>query len=283
MANIPPRDEDDLQAVAGRFKVFLDWHCRGNQSVLAKQLGLSQPALSRVIAGEQLPSGRLLLALTTKTPLDPAWLLVGSGTMLRGESGSSGAPTAGGGVQVPVACRPLPGPPAEHPGLLRYLRLRGCIIVPTATQYFLQVSGNDPITNAEYLKVKKDDLILLETSRSLFPEPQEIFEELWVFRCGAGSDIQYRLAEASTLGGNSIEADPFDWEVARARSQTEIVLRPLPDGKFTGHTRYLPREQDKATKRRQKTSTRQLEDLKGWTRFIGFEDLIARKILIVRR
>src|SRR6059058_3446800 len=69
--------QEVVRAIGARFRQYLEREWRGSQSALAAEVGVSQPAISRVACGEQLPSGRLLLGLRTHTSLNMDWLLLG--------------------------------------------------------------------------------------------------------------------------------------------------------------------------------------------------------------
>ena len=61
-----------------------------NVSRFAKELGLSQSGLSRVVKGDTMPSYRVLDALG-RTGINLNWLLLGEGSMMRSPSPSTEA------------------------------------------------------------------------------------------------------------------------------------------------------------------------------------------------
>lgn len=267
-----PDDAPDDATIAGlikqvgeRFKDFLDLKYVGNQSVAASKLGISQPALSRVAAGDQLPSGKLLLALSRKTEINLDWLFAGRGDMLL----PKGAPGLGNKVlQTPIVNRPLPGPPDAHPDLLSGELLAGCGFGLRHGQYWLRIQRGEPITRAEGEKVREGNLILMETDRSLFPEPEQIFEQLCVVRLKSNGVWQYRLAEVSYAGEGYLEADTFD--LAHPPTN-EIVLKPMPGGKYVGHSRP------------QRLKPRRPLKMDKFPYGIKSEDLIAVKVWVFSR
>lgn len=203
--------QDVIEAIGSRFKSYLDREWRGNQSALAEKLAISQPAISRVAAGEQLPSGKLLLALREHTNLNLDWLLIERGVMLLGEEDIT---PGGGAFKVPVADQPLPGSPADHPSLLSGDLIPGYGIV-RPSQYWLRVPKNDPITRSASQKIQAGDLILLETNREFFPEPDRVYEELGIVRRKERKEIRYRLAEVSYAEAEWYQANFFDQESVR--------------------------------------------------------------------
>jgi transcriptional regulator with XRE-family HTH domain len=264
--------EPEVRAIGQRFKTYLDSEWRANQSTLADKVGVSQPAISRVAAGEQLPSGKLLLALSKNTNLNVDWLLRDRGAMLLREGRSLSGKTL---PAIPIVEHPLPGPPKDHASLLAGESLAGCGINFGPTQYWLRLHKNDPITRVNRQNVLPGDLVLLETNRELFPEPESILEELWLIRIKSADKYQYTLAEVSDVGEGLFEADTFDLE---SPGRQEIVLRPLPGGKFTGSTRAGRRKG-----RAGRLIAREPPKLGAYPPLIKVDDLVARKLAILRR
>jgi len=262
----------DIQLVGARFKEFFDGdpELRGSQSALAKKLGVSQPAISRVAAGEQLPSGKLILALTKHTRLNLDWLFTGRGDKLLAEGGGS--------VKVPVADRPLPGAPEQHRDLLNEEYLAGCGVSLTPSMYWLRVQRNDPITGAADQKIRPGDLILLETDRSRFPKVDQIFQELWVVRLKIKGEIQHRLAEVTYTDGGRMDADTFDLGEFNNQMQEEIIIRWKRGEKPEVLTGYC--DPGKTTGR---MKPRKPPVIPRSEPSIKEENLVARKVLIIRR
>lgn len=274
-------DDGDFQAdareVGERFKAFIDHAYQGIQSALAGKVGISQPAISRVASGEQLPSGKLLLALSRHTDLNLVWLFTGQGSMLLSGQGPA---TPVGRLVVPIADLPLPGPPDEHRDLLSGELIAGCGVTFKPTQYWLRVRPDDPITGVGDQKVRPGDLILLETDRGRFPEPSRIADELWVVRLTVQGQHQNRLAQVSHLEDGGLEADTFYLQPQKTELQEEIVLRREAGKKLQVSTRYY---EPRKTKRAGRLRPRPAPDIPRCPFSIKEEDLIARKILILRR
>jgi hypothetical protein len=257
--------EVKIKQVGERFKAFLALKYKGNQSIAAADLGISQPALSRVAAGDQLPSGKLLLALALNTDINLDCLFTGRGTIAIPNGGlGSGA----GVFKTPVAHHPLPGPPDAHPDLLSGELLTGCGFGLRQGQYWLRIQPGEPISRAEGQNVRNNDLILLETDRSLFPEVKWIFEQLFVVRIMCRGMPQYRLAEVSNAGEGFLEADTFDLTLPPAK---EIILRPMPGGKYVGRA-HSPR-----------LKPRSPPNFPRCPHGIRANDLIAMKVLTLSR
>ncbi len=276
MPNNRPDDVESKEAiktVGERFKLYLDREWHGNQSALALHLGISQPAISRVAAGEQLPSGKLLLALGQKTNLNLGWLFSGSGLMLSGS----------GAAVLPVADQPLAGPPAEHQHLLSEETVPGCSVACSPSQYCLRVRRTDAVAREKFYKLQADDLILLETDRASFPALDQIYQELWIVRIKTRDGWQYRLAEVSHQDGDWLSADTFDEIEPDDEREEVIVLRRLPGGKYEGDTRLFKHANKKGGRRN--TARRvSIEPISpDYRHGIKEENLIARKVVIIRR
>jgi transcriptional regulator with XRE-family HTH domain len=91
--------------LARRLEGLRDGLWRGNASDMARDLGVSKAALSRVLNGAQAAPTALLLALAGYPGVDAGWLLTGVRPPHRP-------------VAVPIARDLLPGPPGEHPGAI---------------------------------------------------------------------------------------------------------------------------------------------------------------------
>src|SRR5262245_10234320 len=83
----------------------------GNPARMAREVGVSTAAVSRVLSGEQVPSTRLIEALAHRSEINIHWLLTGEGDPLA-EAG------AGAGRSCPIADHLLPGTPEEYPDRL---------------------------------------------------------------------------------------------------------------------------------------------------------------------
>jgi hypothetical protein len=259
------KHQASVKAIGARFRQYLDhvWH--GNQSALAKAIAVSQPPISRVTTGEQLPSGILLLALRERTNLNLDWLLSEHGQMLLVDG--IGSPT------VPVADRPLPGPPSSHLSLLSGDLVAGFGSV-RPTQYWLRVQKNDAILHSAYWKIKAGDLLLFDTDRSVFPEPDRVENELWIARHEKRGECSYKLAEVSNIDGVLL-ADTFEMDVERSAYEEVIEIRKR-DGEYEASISVRP------SKKKVRLQPRSPEWLPNEHR-VTFDDLVARKLVLLRR
>lgn len=212
LGEMNPMDRAAAGQIGRRLQSFLAHSNAGSQNALSKKLGLSQPAISRVLAGEQLPSGRLLLALLERSELNIEWLLSGRGRMFRNSKATSGTtkestPTAS---PILVAKHPLPGSPSQCRDQLCEESSISSKLFPTESSYFLQAQMKDPVVKSTWHKIKAGDLLLMETDRGRFPDVDSILEELWVVRLRVGGRDVCRLAEVSHVEADWLQADTFD-------------------------------------------------------------------------
>jgi len=143
------------QRIATLSKLLWD----GNKSRMAKALRISHPVISRVIAGQQEPPGKLLVALAEWPNVNLRWLFLGEGRPQTDRDIG-----AGGGRFCPVAQCLLPGSPKDFPHLLTGTSLPVAEAFYSETAYYRRVNQDDPIVNAKDEKIKAEDFLLLETN-----------------------------------------------------------------------------------------------------------------------
>src|SRR5579871_3469600 len=139
----------------------IDWLLRcnwgNNIAAMARDLGVSHTALSRVLTG-QMPSAKMLEALAKRVEVNTLWLLTGQG--------QPQAETAGavGGVFWPVVSQLLPGEPKDYPELLSHITLPAASPYVLDAAYWMRVNADAPIVAALSPKVASGDYLLIETS-----------------------------------------------------------------------------------------------------------------------
>lgn len=129
----------------------------GNRSKMARDVGIDQPTISRVLAGEQKPSAKLLENLAARPEVNVGWLFLGEGEPLLTQGMRAGV----GGYR-PLLDELLPGPLHDHRDRLAGVSYPVAAAFDTPTSYWYRVPANSPATTSEY-KVKAGDLMLMET------------------------------------------------------------------------------------------------------------------------
>lgn len=127
-----------------------------NQNRMAKEIGFSQPAVFRVISGQQAPSRRFVRAVAEHPRVSSEFIYRGVGKASRETAGGRPAPQG-----LPIASCPLPGLPDQHTQLLsgRYLSLDSR---HTSSSYILPVPQDSVLVACPSLRISPDDLLIIE-------------------------------------------------------------------------------------------------------------------------
>src|SRR5581483_10391369 len=168
---------EPLSPLAQRIKHLCDELWGGNKSEMGRELGISHPVMSRVLAGTQPPPGKLLEALAKREGMNLRWLFAGEGDF-RGEQGTG----AGGGHFCPIASSLLPGKPADHPERLTFTTLPVASAFYSETAYWYRVGPEHPIVKARPARVAQGDFLLIETSDQWTCRPEAFRGRLVVVR-----------------------------------------------------------------------------------------------------
>lgn len=129
----------------------------GNRSQMGRDLGVDQSAISKVLAGKQEPSAKLLEKLASHPRVNSVWLFTGVGEPL-----IEGGLRPGVGGYCPLLDELLPGPLAEHRDRLSGVSYPVASPFDTPTSYWYRVPANTPVTISDH-KVQGGDLFLIET------------------------------------------------------------------------------------------------------------------------
>lgn len=191
----------DAPEMSVRISWLLDnvWH--GNAASMARDLKVSHPALSRVLAGEQMPSSRMLEALAKQPDLNLRWLLAGEGEPLS-ERGLG----AGGGHFLPVAKSLLPAPPQDCPERLTFMTFPVAAAFRSATAYWYRVDHRQGVTRQKHPGLAAGELVLVETAPSWTKRPDALGGRLVVLRA-SGCPVELIIAAISH------DADNFEDDV----------------------------------------------------------------------
>ena len=120
--------------------------------------------MSRLLAGQQMPTFRVIEALAKRAEVNIRWFLTGEGEPFH-EVGSG----LGVGRFRPIAEELLPGPPEQSLGLL------GGLSYPVAEAFFQRratgIAPREALSCSTYEKVLGGDLLLMETDPRWTPKP----------------------------------------------------------------------------------------------------------------
>ena len=203
----------------------------GNKARMAKDLGVSQAVLWKVVEGGQAPPGNLIEVLARRPNVNLPWLFRGEGKPNETDSGQ--------GIPIPIAKQILPGPPDNHRESLsgEMFSLTANYFRPT--RYWREIQPGDPVLRSG-LRLCVRDLLLMETDPRAFPDKERLDDEL----CGV--NIIVNRAQKLKLGlvhyepGNEesgparIEVDTFDLGVDPSE-----VRRRVTSVEFRGGVRKV--------------------------------------------
>src|SRR5262245_13012337 len=86
------RPAGQMEAVRERIRFLLSYRWKNHQRQMARELGISQGLISKVVNGQQGPGERLLAALAEGGGVNPRWLLHGEGEPLPNRLGEGSLP-----------------------------------------------------------------------------------------------------------------------------------------------------------------------------------------------
>jgi hypothetical protein len=186
------RQSDESSPLTERIKQLCDLLWGGNRSRMARDLEISHPVISRVLAGQQPPPGKLLEGMAKWPGLNLKWLFAGEGEPL-GDRGLGGD----GGHFAPIAKSLLPGEPAHHPEGLTGTSLPVATAYFTPTVYWFRLPNQGiaetkktrripPLgtrtETCDRTRVKAGDYLLIETSPRWTCRPEAYRGRLCVLR-----------------------------------------------------------------------------------------------------
>ena len=184
----------DPETSGGRIAILLRDVWGGNQRKMAEDGGVSQPAISKVVRGDQPPGRRLLELVAADPKVNPDWVL-------RGVGGPTPAPapeSTGGDWMVPVAGCILPGHPRRHAALLTGARLPVATFYRSESRYLLAVQSGDPVVPAEGERVDPGDHLLMEADRDAWLGNRMVLVgKLVALRLGGGRGVDFALARVA--------------------------------------------------------------------------------------
>ncbi|MGL6095148.1 MAG: helix-turn-helix domain-containing protein [Fimbriiglobus sp.] len=195
-----PSGSEDSHHLRDRIARLAELVWAGRQSQMARDLGVAQSSISKVLAGKQQPGTVLLERLATWTGVNPVWLVCGRGEPLAPDAAGTGAghfrpilvdldellaadPSAGGsGASYPV-------PAATHS--------------PTTVWY--RVPPNTPLA-ARRPDILTGDLLLVETDSRVLAGV-DWANRLAAFRLGDGRRKRVVLGAVGAATGGYFSDD----------------------------------------------------------------------------
>jgi len=144
-----PRDEQRRERVMR----YLDSAYGGNQCEAARELGVSQSLISRIVNDERPVTDQLLDLIAAQPAVNSRWVYEGEGSMF--------LPSTAG--TLPVSSVILPGPPNTCRQLLEGDRHPVAQDRERDTRYWHRLGTNSPLVDDLTLRMMPDDKLLMET------------------------------------------------------------------------------------------------------------------------
>lgn len=142
----------DREAIQERIRFLVNHRWAGRQRQMARDLGVSQALISKLVNGQQAAGKQFLLTLAKHSGVNLEWLVDGQGPPVQWPERES----------LPVARAVLPGPPLSVPDMLTGERHPVAEAFTRQTRYWLQVQPSTPILRVESLRLMAGDLMLIE-------------------------------------------------------------------------------------------------------------------------
>jgi hypothetical protein len=278
-------DDAGARAIKKRLQELARERWEGKLAGMARALHLPQPAVWKMVQGDQPVNAQLLMALARHAKVNLNWLVSG-----RGPRYLEGAAAVLGGAAVarprlPVARKPLPGPPGEHAGLLADPPVDPLEGVFRPTQYWLRIGESDAVVRHQEEQLRPGDWLLLETDRACFLPERAMLGELVVVACPDPAPREARLARVEESSEAGLAVDTFDLGVDPALLDEEIVLRLRPGRELQAFRRTVVREETtgRGGRRFSRTRPARADEVVHELLGVRYEDILAVCVLQVRR
>lgn len=206
------------------------WH--NNESQMARSLGTSQTTIWRAVDGKRPPGRELLQSLAAHPKINPAWLMTGVGEPLLAEREEQPK-----GRGLPISREPLPGPPGENREILTGETFSLARVPYRRSRYWLEIQGHDPITADRGQRVVIGDLLLMDSDRTGWTQPENVQGRLCVVQIQDTADgkPKPKLGRVDYYPGSedepaSLTVDTFERPVNPADVERVITIRGVGPG-----------------------------------------------------
>ncbi len=167
---------------------------RGNRSQMGRDLDVDQSAMSKVLAGKQQPSAKLLEKLAAWPGINIGWLFRGDGEPLLEDGMRPGV-----GQFRPLIDELLPGAPEEHPDRLTGISYPVSAAFHSPTSYWYRLSRRSPVV-ASCPTVLEGDQMLIETGEKWTRRWGAVLGMYCAFRLGKGRRERVLLGKVDKIG-----------------------------------------------------------------------------------
>lgn len=200
------------ESPATRMTWLVETKFGGNKSAMGRAIGMTHVAVARAMTGETTPGARMMSLIVEKLGVNAAWLLHGQGEPF---AQADKNPTRRRGT--PISDVLLGGVPRSSQSQLSAATL-DMLGMLSQTQYWLRLRNWNPLLGQATRGFRENDMILIETSRKLFPQPREFRGQLCVVSFGDRKDTMYHLAEVTRdsdaeNGGPELIAEILEYQL----------------------------------------------------------------------
>jgi hypothetical protein len=256
------------EALPSRVELLIDVAFGGNQLRAANALGISQPSISKVIAGTRPPNQTLIERLAAYPGVNPRYLYHGEGQPLM--------PSTTG--TLPVGHIVLPGLPGEHQDLLAGDRHPVAPSLDRESRYWLRLGAGSPIVTELQPRFLVNDLLLVECDRDRLDRLDGVHGQLCAVRVRWDAEDDYRLARV-LVDGKVIQSRLFGLHGSSGTSATgdrggiSTVYANRPSRKI-GHRKGNPRTK-KGVKRKTRPSSTGPDPADVFHELPGLHDIVG--------
>lgn len=230
----------DPTIVGKRVQQVLDKKYGANQRKMAKDLGVSQAAVSRVVNGQRMPSFALLQSLVLQTGVDANWLLTGKGTPF----GDAAEEPRG----LPLSKHFLPQLRQVRHELPRYAFPQLAALY-RESRYIVEVQPDEPAVKIKAAKIKAGDLLVLESDPEYWSrDPGLLSQRDCVVSIPDGDAVSLALGRVVTeivpgnalkeiqievYGGDTVTVQPSIFDAATGKYYLSIQLESGKQSRVT--------------------------------------------------
>src|SRR5262245_51242544 len=188
---------------------------RGNQSLMAREVGCGPSVISKIVARQQDVGTRLLMKIATHPSINPGWLLSGEGDPFLSANVVT-PPATPDSMQLPIAKQLLSGPPEFHHELLSGEKFPAPAPYARSTAYWLELQSEDPIVQHGGHNLRAGDLLLMETDVNFRKSEEMVDGELCAVRVRnerskGGRDVKLAMVHCTRSPEEGpLEAETFE-------------------------------------------------------------------------
>jgi plasmid maintenance system antidote protein VapI len=165
-----------------RIATLLDIRWGGRQRQMARDLGVTQGLISKIVHGQQGAGARFIAALTRQLGVNAEWVLRGEGPPLSLHQRGS----------LAVSQVILSGSPLENSHLLSGARHPVAEELDRGTRYWLEVQ-NSWLAQVDALRIRPGDLLMVETASETTMRLDFIEGRLCCVRLGGPSEPTFQI------------------------------------------------------------------------------------------